>query len=199
MGSSSLLIPVYHIGKKEDNSSFYIDKSKQVSQEDGDWAGKGFYVWDNMGNAEYWLKLKERKAKNKKTGIEYTVLKLALTVNENDILDLTDPISVEKFEEYINKLQKYEMFGLKKSYKHKGELINAYYKAIVAFIEKHSEYSKTFEEKYLFKVTKVIGLYPMAKDSEFFKEKSSHWKESDPHVTIKAKPIYAVRDLSLLS
>lgn len=200
MRSLMLSIPVYHVGKKESNNTFQQNPAILVSHEDGEWAGEGLYVWDNMGNANYWLKQKNKIAYNKSSGTEYSIIKLNLKVDEKYILDLTDPYSVKEFERFVEKLKDYGFFGKKKNFENKGALINAYYNTIKSFIKKNKNLalSKYFKDKQ-FEVTKIIGYYPMIKDTIYFKENDKKQNKKVPHVTIKAKPMYAVRDLELLS
>ena len=135
------------------------------SLEDGDWAGKGVYFWDNLGNAQYWLK-------EKKT---------------NEVLDLTEPTEIRSFEESISTMQRMKLLDKKIGTKHKGAIINAYWKVL-----------NSFGNATLFSVVKVIGYYPKINNSIYFKENDTQ-KNIQPYVTIKGKVIYAIRDLQVLS
>ena len=63
MSSSSpmQIIKGYHCNDLERTKKFVENKELIMTQEDGYWLGKGMYFWDNLSNAHYWKKEKERK------------------------------------------------------------------------------------------------------------------------------------------
>ncbi|WP_454206204.1 hypothetical protein [Peptoniphilus sp. Marseille-Q6390] len=63
-----------------------------------DWLGTGIYFWDNLGNAKYWKRDKERKDKEKK----YSILRVGVCLD--NALNLTDPDVGKQFNNIINKI-----------------------------------------------------------------------------------------------
>lgn len=62
------------------------------------WLGTGIYFWDNLGNAKYWKKDKERKNSDKK----YSIVKVRVCLDS--ALNLTDPDVGRQFKNIINKI-----------------------------------------------------------------------------------------------
>lgn len=62
------------------------------------WLGTGIYFWDNLGNAKYWKKDKERKNSDKK----YSIVKVRVCLD--NVLNLTDPDVGKQFKNIINKI-----------------------------------------------------------------------------------------------
>lgn len=180
MEKDDIKIPLFHVDTIDNNKKFVAGESITPSFEDGDWAGRGLYFWDNAGNAEYWLKEKLRKNKSEK----YSTVKAFLTVNEDKILDLTEPNKVKDFEKSVSTMIQSGLIDSGLGVKHKGAIINAYYNVLSKF---GGEFS----------VVKIIGYYPKIQKYEYFKE-DAYAKDSSPFVTIKAKVIYAVRNQNLL-
>ncbi len=161
-------ILVYHVNSfdKVDAviKSFNSGKNQlYVSEEDGYWAGSGMYFWDNRGNVAYWKKDRERK------NIETSVLSATLSLDEENVLDLTD-------EDMVNSYNRMWPFIAKKFNVEKdcspGKKLNY----ICKFIPK-------------IKVVKLIGYYPTKVENKFFST-----REELPHMTTTAKTIFCVKN-----
>ena len=50
MSDYYLSIPLYHVDLKENNQLFIKGEDLPESSEDGEWGGKGLYLWDNINN-----------------------------------------------------------------------------------------------------------------------------------------------------
>lgn len=163
-----LSIPLYHVDTIKNNKDFLTKHSfEQFHVKDDDWGGDGVYFWDNIGNAKYWL---TGHWKNDKE--QASIVQVELQVNINDILDLSEPIIVSEFEGTVNKMINWaqnqkDPFLKAQAHKiwtskHKGEIINFYANLLQRMNED------------VFKVTKIIGLYPNAAETEFFQVKQDH-------------------------
>ena len=183
MEELKIQIPLFHVDTQKNNENFIMGGTLPPSLEDGDWAGRGIYFWDNLGNAQYWLKEKNRKNQKQK----YNIVRTYLSVPANEVLDLTEPTEIRSFEESISTMQRMKLLDKKIGTKHKGAIINAYWKVL-----------NSFGNATLFSVVKVIGYYPKINNSIYFKENDTQ-KNIQPYVTIKGKVIYAIRDLQVLS
>lgn len=177
-----LTIPLYHVDSEENNRKFIRNGSLPATIEDGDWAGNGLYFWDNIGNAKYWIK----KDKDNNANVKLTILKVLLSASENKVLDLTEPETVKNFEHMVTKLS--ESFRRKFTWdsNQRGSIINAFYDLLVEIT--HGD---------VFQVVKLIGYYPSAPNSDFF-SKGDESSNLTPHVTIKSKTIYSIRDQELI-
>ena len=71
-----------------------------ISFGDKYWLGTGIYFWDNLGNAKYWKRNKERKDKYKEK--KYSILRVGVCLD--NALNLTDPDVGKQFKNIINKI-----------------------------------------------------------------------------------------------
>lgn len=207
MSDYYLSIPLYHVDLKENNKLFVEGENIPESNEDGEWGGKGLYLWDNFKNAKYWQNV-HWKDDSANASIVTTVLK----VRESELLDLSEPMQVKEFEKsllgiaQIAKKSKNPNISKKADYilkdAPKGYAIN-YYSEYMQKVCQHS-----------FKVVRLVGLYPSVSTSTFFKddlvlnkyynerkkdkEKVLAQKYFMPHVTIQSKTIYVVKKQALL-
>lgn len=204
MSDYYLSIPLYHVDLKENNQLFIKGEDLPESSEDGEWGGKGLYLWDNINNAKYWKKVHWRKDASKAS-----IVKTLLKIKDDFILDLTEPTQVKEFEESIKAIAKRAqkstdpIVAQKANYildgAPKGYAINFY-----------NEYLKKIYN-YLVESLKLSGLYPSVRPQEFFKddlvlnkyynnekERELSRKYYVPHVTIQSKNIYVIRNQELL-
>ncbi|GEK06430.1 hypothetical protein [Schleiferilactobacillus harbinensis] len=181
-----ICIPLFRVDEKAANRALVAGHMVPASTEDGDWAGAGLYFWDNLGNAQFWLRSKRG------TKSSYSIAKATLTVSEMEVLDLTEPNSVKKFERVVVLLRDKLGTDFEGVYSiHQGAVINAVYQ-----IRQSIANEAIIQQLPNFSVVKVIGYYPNA--PELFSFRSTIGKKKQPHVTIKAKPIYSVLDQQLL-
>ena len=202
MSDYYLSIPLYHVDLKENNKLFVEGENIPGSNEDGEWGGKGLYLWDNFKNAKYW----------QNDSANASIVKTVLKVRESELLDLSEPMQVKEFEKsllgiaQIAKKSKNPNISKKADYilkdAPKGYAIN-YYSEYMQKVCQHS-----------FKVVRLVGLYPSVSTSTFFKddlvlnkyynerkkdkEKVLAQKYFMPHVTIQSKTIYVVKKQALL-
>lgn len=109
MEELKIQIPLFHVDTQKNNENFIMGGTLPPSLEDGDWAGKGIYFWDNLGNAQYWLKEKNRKNQKQK----YNIVRTYLSVPANEVLDLTEPTEIRSFEESISTMQRMKLLDKK--------------------------------------------------------------------------------------
>lgn len=183
---TELHIPLYHVDNSLNNQKFARGEMIDPSDEDGEWAGKGLYFWDNIGNAHYWAE--SRRYSN------VTISRAMMQTLDEFILDLTEPESVSNFlhlaEFLLTKINRDADFS---SIAEKGALINGVYESLQRLNKKEGSRGLLPQ---LFKVVKVNGYYPATPERDFFKVSGS--RRNSPHVTLKAKVIYAVRDQTIL-
>lgn len=185
-----LRIPLYHVDKSCNNAAFVSGAALTPSREDGDWAGNGVYFWDNIGNAHYWVKLRNYE--------NITISKAMMRTRENFILDLTEPESASNFRRLAKIIQERfdKSFDLT-SETEKGAVINLVCSSLQKVHEKMQEKGVTVDDlPQPFKVVKVAGYYPSAPERDFFAVLGD--KKLGPHVTLRTKVIYAVRDQTVL-
>lgn len=141
-----LTIKCFHCNEKGKIEQFMVNKKPIVSTHKADnyWAGNGMYLWDNMGNANYWYK--ERQKKNNKENT--SICKIIVSYEEDLMLDLTDPDEIKKYKKMINLMSSKKInltiddpIGIK-----------------IDFIC----------DKFNKKIAKISGDYPHAGDKEFF-------------------------------
>ncbi len=70
-------IPLYHVDLKENNELFIEGKNIPPSNEDGEWGGKGLYLWDNLKNAEYWKRVHWKNDWSKASIVKTVLMKSA--------------------------------------------------------------------------------------------------------------------------
>lgn len=181
-----LCIPVYHVDKNDNNQAFVRGAMLTPSDEDGEWAGNGVYFWDNIGNAHYWTK--SRRYKN------ITISKAMMRTYEKFILDLTEPESASNFLRLVKIVQEQIKRNIDLTSKaEKGAVINF----VCTFLQKMQKNSLNIKKiPQPFKVVKVVGYYPSAPEHVLFAVSDD--KNLGPHVTLKTKVIYAVRDQTIL-
>ncbi|WP_147285868.1 hypothetical protein [Peptoniphilus indolicus] len=87
---------LYHCNLDRIISKVIAEKSYNLMKSKGDkyWLGDGIYLWDNLSNAKYWKKDKERKCGND----IYSICELS--VNLDYLLDFTDS-DIRKYFEKI--------------------------------------------------------------------------------------------------
>lgn len=149
--------------------------------EDGYWAGSGMYFWDNLGNANYWLKKSKKK--------NPVILRARLTFSNDELLDLSDNFVLDKFNNLWPVVAKRLKISKNATL---GKKINQIVKIYDGDI----------------KVVKEIGYYPKrilennnhirttSKEHDFLNVSN---KYAYPHVTSKVKTIYCVKEPSVLS
>lgn len=168
-------IPVYHVNspeiiKKILNS--YKNNSGRLynTLDDQFWAGKGMYFWDNVGNAEYWKKI--RKNHNMS---ESKILSADLKIEGDCILDLTDRSILHTYNKLWPKIA--NEFKVRENTS-PGFKIDIICKFLL-------EFNKNI------KIVKVCGYYPKLKEHSFFK--CGNIDKNKPHVTSKARIIFCVK------
>lgn len=96
---TDIVLPLFHVGTKQENQQFISDKNELLeSTEDGDWCGAGMYFWDNLSNANFWLSSKKKRSES------YNIVKVSMKINEDRLLDLTSLESVKDFEKSLRNL-----------------------------------------------------------------------------------------------
>ncbi len=199
-------IPLYHVDLKENNELFIEGKNIPPSNEDGEWGGKGLYLWDNLKNAEYWKRVHWKKDWSKAS-----IVKTVLRVQDSKILDLTEPMEVKEFEKSLIGIAQRAKNSKNLNVAKKANYILKYAPKGYA-INYYSEYLETVFPDSSFKVIRLVGLYPSVNISNFFKDdlvlnKDYNKKKNEqkiaqkyfaPHVTIQSKMIYVVKDQELL-
>ena len=96
-------VSLYHCNFEEQVNSFQKTRNLIISshEEDDKWGGEGMYFWDNLGNAKYWEK--EKNKKNPDLAVSICRCQIKFDVDK-DILDLTNLEAEQKFE-YIIKFK----------------------------------------------------------------------------------------------
>lgn len=163
---------LFHCNEKKKCEKFLSDENYLIiSYEDGIWLGDGMYFWDNMTNANYWLRVKLRKDKNK----EYCIVKAGVYLDH--ILDLTDIDICNKIEELwkkyleVNNIEDYLQVEL-------GYKLNVLFSAIGSFTDKYY-------------IIKIIGKYLQNTKNNLFQYDNKNDK-IEPITSVKC--IYSVRN-----
>jgi hypothetical protein len=143
-----------------------------IMASDTKWFGNGMYFWDNLSNANYWVRKKLRESE-----IECVYI-ISANIIINQLLDLTDYDIIDKIERiWINycKLKKIV------DYKHipVGVRLNILFDF---FPDIRNEY----------KVIKGIGFYKNSKQHHFYVYDAAH-NENIPYITSQIKTIYCVK------
>lgn len=172
-------ITLYHVDTVSRNKSF-VSGAYHPSLEDGKWCGKGMYFWDNLSNADYWIRIKERH----KVG-QYNVAGSELICSSDDILDLTDDHVVKQLsivaQYFANK------YDIDIDMTSNGKVINFVYDILKE------------QDNKLFSVVKAIGYYPNKKSDNFIRiNEDLSGKRRYNVVTDRARTIYCVRERDLV-
>lgn len=76
-------IIAYHSNDKGKCEKFVSENNLIWCGEDGEWAGRGMYFWDNLSNAKYWMHQNQKR----KVG-NYSIVQATLLIDK--LMDLTD-------------------------------------------------------------------------------------------------------------
>lgn len=102
-------LELYHCNDSNRCYKFVYTKHNMiVSEEDGKWLGTGMYFWDNLANARFWMKKKERDCPSEVYRI------VMANVYMDRLLDLTDQDICNKIGEIWEKYQKINYLDDKK-------------------------------------------------------------------------------------
>jgi len=179
-----IMIPVYHVDTESQNDKF-VHGGFFPSQEDGVWAGKGMYFWDNFSNAKYWLQIQHSHLPDK----NFNTSKSKLICSEKDILDMTRTDTSQEVKVFAIRFS--GEFDVDLDMDKNGEVINFLHDVL----EKR-------QAKHIFSVVKEHGLYPKTKIKGLIGSNEIGYhgdrKKVIPLPTSKVKTVYAVRDRSLL-
>ncbi|HRM10502.1 MAG TPA: hypothetical protein PLE84_06055 [Gemmiger qucibialis] len=94
----------YH-GTTDTAANLIVSQNKfYVSKKDIEWLGFGTYFFAHKSYAEWWAKLQLEVPKNQ--GERPAILSVKLTYDENQLLDLDDPIQRNQVNELIQRLAK---------------------------------------------------------------------------------------------
>ena len=161
----SQILKLYHCNT-DDNIDKAIETSNYSvlkSEKDKFWIGNGIYFWDNLSNAKYWKREKERKTYNK--GIKFKFSIGTGIVQLDNLLDLTDSDIRKEVENILKTI--YEN-NPKLEDKGFGEKINFIFKERQQFktnydvIRAHGHYPRQSTKLYYYNQYKV-GLTPQVK------------------------------------
>ncbi len=170
---------VYHVDRALQNDSF-IDGHFYPSPESGKWCGEGMYFWDNLSNADFWVKTKQRRRPD-----NYSIAGAELICSPDDVLDLTDDQIGKQLKEVAKQLS--VKYGVDLDLNSNGVVIN--------FV--HNIFEKQHTK--LFSVVKEIGYYPNKNPVGLIGANEPSEKDRRRSAaTSKARVIYAVRDNSLI-
>lgn len=163
---------LYHCNDKKRCLKFLSSNTYMIiSIEDGIWLGNGMYFWDNLGNAKYWKKEKQRK----KPESNFVILKSRISIE--NLLDLTDGEICGKLEELWNKWK--IKIGVTENDKavNLGKKLNLLYKCIPSFRDNYN-------------VFKILGKYNKTPNNGFF-----YYNVCDNKIepTLASKCIYNVK------
>lgn len=165
---------IYHVNSLKNIEtvvhSFDVHRPQlYVAKEDGFWAGNGMYFWDNIGNANYWLRMSRKS--------NPVILKAKLTYASLNMFDLTDSETLSTLNElWPLAAKKYNV------------------KSNVSLGKKINTISEFFNGN--LKVVRELGYYPAKKEHAFVRQDIDMQK---PHVTTNAKIIYCIKDYTVLS
>lgn len=147
-----------------------------ISEEDGIWLGSGMYFWDNVSNAKYWLRIKQKSNPSN----TYSIVQANVFLD--DMLDLTDIDICNKmallWESYKDKVEEDDSNNIPLGLK-----LNVLYK-----------YIQDFRSKY--PVIRVFGKYNRTPDNQFWTYDLTG-RIIEPISTIKS--IYNIKDKSAIA
>lgn len=167
----------YHCNDKKRCKDF-IEKNKLIwssSEIDGQWLGNGMYFWDNLSNAKYWEKEKQRKNKNDEFDI------VVANISLQRFLDLTDEDVVCGVERYWGKLNDELQLTREGEVVYIGEKLNYLF-----------EYVEAFKE---FNTLKIHALYPRKKEKIINYKISSN---KTPRPTTQVRSIFSIKNKSAI-
>mgnify|MGYP000854233694 CR=1 FL=1 len=83
------IISLYHCNFENHINMLTKNGKLKISthSKDKEWGGSGMYFWDNVGNAKYWKREKQKSQVNQKLNIVRCNIEIDL---DEDLLDLTD-------------------------------------------------------------------------------------------------------------
>ncbi len=142
-----------------------------VSKEDGNWLGTGMYFWDNLANAEYWMRKKNRKEPYKNYSI------VAAEIYLDQLLDLTDINVCNKIGRLWEEYQKKNVINDAKEYG-LGYKLNILFQSIPFFRDN-------------FYVAKVYGKYNNTPKNKLWTY-NVRGNRAEPTASVKC--IYCVRN-----
>lgn len=98
------IISLYHCNfENQINKLTEYSKLKiSTHSKDNEWGGSGMYFWDNLGNAKYWKKEKQKRQFNH--NLKIIMCHIEFDIDE-DLLDLTDFFVEKKMEELLYGLE----------------------------------------------------------------------------------------------
>ena len=172
-------ILLYHCNFSEKCKNFLCEDSGLIwSNEDGIYLGDGMYFWDNISNAEYWEKIKQKSSKD--------TLILRCNVFVDKLLDLTDKDICNKvnelWKELNNSMIKRRDYNIYNGKTYLGDKLNLLFKEL-----------PTFSESYY--VIKAYYKYNKTPQSNLFKY-NIYDKIIEPVLNIKC--IYNVKNNSVI-
>ncbi|KRK86336.1 hypothetical protein FC99_GL001665 [Levilactobacillus koreensis JCM 16448] len=175
MALPEVIIPLYHVDTISQNEKF-IAGAFWPSKEDGKWCGRGMYFWDNLANAEYWLRQKQRRHAEK-----FTIVLVALSCQNQDLLDMTDgdvSESLYLFAQHYAQTSQAEL-----DFDDNGAVINFVHDTLQLI------------GRDVFSVVKMIGYYPKYRKGLI----ASNFRRSQyPQATASSRVIYAVRKTEMI-
>lgn len=170
----------YHTNDKERCEIFLEKEEYIIEAEDEDWLGTGMYFWDNLSNAKFWVKNKQKKIN------EVMVTEATIILDEN--LDLSDEEIIAKFEELWRQIcfkEKEEIANInRKLYPQKKRNVEEITGKKIDFIFNY------FNMGVKYKSIKAIGYYPNRREKDFYYKIDL----KSGHLTGLAKNIYCVKD-----
>lgn len=170
-------IKVYHCNDTQRCEKFLKKDDYLIkSEEDGIWLGSGMYFWDNLSNAKYWKREKQRKSYNRKS---FSIVSANIYID--NLLDLTDESTCRTMEilwrNYCQKMKKpYDLYKDVDL----GEKLNILF-----------ESEMTREHLSTYNVIKIIGKYPRIPPNPLY---SYNIYSNKIEPTLSAKCIYTVKN-----
>ena len=140
----------YHVNSKEKCQPF-LEDDKFIISKDIHWLGNGMYFWDNMANANYWVRKKKKESLS-------DIWILQAVISLEDYLDLSDEEILDQFN------QLWVAYLKKKNYYHKGKYIKLDSPLGVKLNLLFDFYNNLNKN---FKVIKAVGMYENRRERDF--------------------------------
>ncbi|WP_196606588.1 hypothetical protein [Pectinatus frisingensis] len=116
-------IDAYHVNNEKKCSDFLSSQeSHLIVSNDTIYLGSGMYFWDNIGNAHYWKRMREKNSRD-----VFLVLQCVLDIDA--LLDLTDPEISSKIDHLWDMFEKKSKSGHKKPLKNLAGKLDYLYEA----------------------------------------------------------------------
>lgn len=193
MESFELSIPLFHVGKADQNKNFVAGNKIPESKAKSNWAGKGVYFWDNLGNANYWLKTNDSSDK-------LSIVKACLKMNDDCLLDLTDTDVVSEFKKWFLILRMEHIIDKNDSYTYIGDIVNVIINVIIRIQQKEFDDDpllQCFKDMKIYAI-KIIGYYPKTIDRFLFNDDEEDLNTNKKRPTLKSKVVYNIKNQNLL-